>query len=342
MLTQGWRRFSWDDILGENSREIDYPIQKGLIVRGKVTKEFLEIPLKHLPVTLTVLSEFNDVYITRTDNRGQFEFVLPDYEDTLQVELTARRASGRKNLVIYLEDSGLKGSEKIYSAYSSEMAIRGSNTMRPVPEPEVDTMQSTLEGIYRTPDFVLHVDDAMRSYNTVLEMIQGRIPGVVVSGNTVQIRGPSSFYGSNEPLFLIDNVPTDLNAVQSLNPNDIDRIEVLKGPSAAIYGVRGANGVIAIFTKRGRFMIKGVLTFEMLGYHRPQEFYSPKYGTDFDHLVEDNRTCLYWDPEVKTDGNGIARLHFYNSGRASRYYIVAEGISPQGKIGQAEKSYVVH
>jgi TonB-dependent SusC/RagA subfamily outer membrane receptor len=341
LLTQGWRRFNWEDIIYEKSREIDYPIQKGLIVRGKVTKEFLDIPLKHLPVTLTVLSEFNDVFIARTDNRGQFEFELPDYEDTLQVELTARRTSGRKNLVIYLEDSKLEGSEEIYSSYSSEMIVRGSNTLRPVPEEHVDSMQQTLEGIYRTPDFVLYVDDNMRSYNSVLEMIQGRIPGVVVTGNSVQIRGPSSFYGSNEPLFLIDNIPTDLGAVQSLNPNDVERIEVLKGPSAAIYGVRGANGVIAIFTRRGRFMTKGVLTFEMLGYHRPQEFYSPKYGTDFDYLIEDNRSSLYWDPEVTTDGNGIARLRFYNSGKASTFYIVAEGISPQGKIGRAERSYTV-
>jgi TonB-dependent SusC/RagA subfamily outer membrane receptor len=163
----------------------------------------------------------------------------------------------------------------------------------------------------------------------------------VVSGNSVLIRGPSSFYGSNEPLFLIDNVPTDLAAVQSLNPNDIERIEVLKGPSAAIYGVRGANGVIAIFTRRGRFMIKGVLTFEMLGYHHPREFYSPRYGTDFDYLIEDNRTSLYWNPAVVTDGNGIARIRFFNSEKASTFYIVAEGIGPLGKIGQAERSYTV-
>ena len=153
--------------------------------------------------------------------------------------------------------------------------------------------------------------------------------------------GASSLYGSNQPLFLIDNIPTDVTAVQSLSPNDVERIEVLKGPSAAIYGVRGANGVIAIFTRRGRYMKKGMLKFEMLGYHRPQEFYSPRYGTDFDDLVVDNRSSLYWDPIVTTDGNGIARIRFYNSDKASKFYVVAEGITPQGYIGRAEKSYTV-
>jgi len=341
LLTQGWRRFSWDDIIYENSRKIEYPIQKGLIVRGKVTREIFEIPLKNLPVTLTVLSEFNDVFIARTDNDGQFEFELPDYEDTLQVELTARRTSGRKNLVIYLEDSKLEGSEEIFSSYSTEMIVKGTNTLKPIAEKPVDSMQQTLQGIYHTPDFVLYVDDNMRSYNSVLEMMQGRIPGVTISGNDVLIRGPTSFYGSNQPLFLIDNVPTDVGAVQALNPNDVERIEVLKGPSAAIYGVRGANGVIAIFTKRGRFMIKGVITFEMLGYHRPREFYSPSYGTEYDHLVQDDRSSLYWNPTVITDGNGIARIRFYNSGRTSTFHVVAEGISPQGNTGRAERTYTV-
>ncbi len=341
LLTQGWRRFSWDDLINENPREINYEIQKGLIVRGKITRELLSIPLKNISVTLTVLSEFNDVFMTRTDSKGAFEFELPDYQDTIQVELTARKESGRKNLVIYLEHSELEGTEEIFSSYASQMIVRGSNTLRPMPEEEVDSMQQTLKGIYQTPDFVLEVDDNMRTYNSVLEMMQGRIPGVSISGNNVLIRGPSSLYGSNQPLFLIDNVPTDVYAVQSLNPNDVERIEVLKGPSAAIYGLRGANGVIAIFTKRGRFMIKGMLNFEMLGYHRPREFYSPRYGTGFDDLIVDDRSSLYWDPSVSTDGNGIARIRFYNSDKASTFHVVAEGITPDGEIGRTERSYRV-
>ena len=301
----------------------------------------MDIPLKNLPVTLTVLSEFNDVFITRTDQSGQFEFELPDYEDTIQVEITARRLSGRKNLVIYLEESELENPEMIFSSYASGMLVMGTNTLKPVKEKEVDTMQQTLEGIYQTADYVLYVDDNMRTQNSVLDMIQGRIPGVAVQGNNVTIRGHSSFQGSNQPLFLIDNIPTDVNAVQSLNPRDVERIEVLKGPSAAIYGVRGANGVIAVFTLRGSYMIKGVLNFEMLGYHRASEFYSPVYGTEFDDLVIDTRSSLFWDPEVITDGTGTARIKFYNSDKTSTFFVVAEGITLDGNIGMAERSYTV-
>ncbi len=337
LLTQGWRRFIWDDVINEHSLDIQYPIQKGLAINGRITKELFDRPLKDLPVTLTILSEFNDIFTTRTNNRGRYSFDLPDYEDTIQVEITARRKNGRKNLVIYVDDNDLPETEQIFSSYSRDMIVRGTNRFKPAPEEEIDTMQVVTKGIYHTADYVLEVTDEMRTYSSVLDMIQGRIPGVMVSGNSVLIRGPSSFYGSNEPLYLIDNIPVDVNAVQSMNPMDVERIEVLKGPSAAIYGVRGANGVIAIYTIRGRFMIKGILTFDMLGYHRPREFYSPKYGTPFDGLTEDYRSTLYWDPNIRTDSTGLAQISFYCSDISSTFHIVVEGISTEGKIGSNEK-----
>ena len=337
LMTQGWRRFVWDDVMNENLLEIQYPIQKNISVHGRITKELFDRPLKDLPVTLTVVSEFNDVFVTRTNNRGQYFFDLPDYEDTIQVEITARRKNGKKNLVIYINDNDLPETEQIFSSYSRDMIVRGTNLFKPQPEEEIDTMQVVSEGIYRTPDYVLEITDDMRTYTSVLDMIQGRIPGVMVSGNNVLIRGPSTFIGSNEPLYLIDNIPVDVSAVQSMNPMDVEGIEVLKGPSAAIYGARGANGVIAIFTIRGRFIIKGILKFDMLGYHRPREFYSPKYGTRFDDLVEDYRTTLYWDPNIRTDSTGLARISFYCSDISSTFNIVVEGISTEGKIGSNEK-----
>jgi TonB-dependent SusC/RagA subfamily outer membrane receptor len=337
LMTQGWRRFVWNDVLNENRLEIQHPIQKNLSVHGKITKELFDRPLKDLPVTLTVLSEFNDVFVTRTNNRGRYFFDLPDYEDTIQVEITARRKNGKKNLVIYIDDNNLPETELIYSSYSRDMIVRGTNRFKPPPEEVIDTMQEVTEGIYHSADFVLEVTDEMRTYGSVLEMIQGRIPGVMVTGNSVLIRGPSTFLGSNEPLYLIDNIPVDVSAVQSMSPMDVERIEVLKGPSAAIYGVRGANGVIAIFTRRGRYMIKGILKFEMLGYHKPREFYSPKYGTQFDDLVEDYRTTLYWDPDIRTDTTGFAQISFYCSDISSTFHLTVEGISTEGKIGSNEK-----
>ena len=92
------------------------------------------------------------------------------------------------------------------------------------------------------------------SSTSVLDMLR-RVPGVVVGGgNSITIRGVSSLTSSNEPLFVVDGVAvgTGYRSVSSMNPNDVNRISVLKGPSAGIYGSRGANGVIIIETKRGK------------------------------------------------------------------------------------------
>ncbi|MDB5270807.1 MAG: TonB-dependent receptor [Hymenobacter sp.] len=101
------------------------------------------------------------------------------------------------------------------------------------------------------------------------QILQGRVSGVQVTqtnsepgGNvSIRIRGTNSINTGNEPLFVVDGFPGagDLN---SINPSDIESIEVLKDASAtAIYGSRGANGVILITTKKGK-VGKGTISLE--------------------------------------------------------------------------------
>ena len=114
--------------------------------------------------------------------------------------------------------------------------------------------------------------------STPEQLFQGRTPGVTVTpssgepgaASTVNIRGTSSIRGNNDPLYVVDGVPLDgggtsatasgvegtstpKNPLLFLNPNDIESISILKdASSAAIYGSRGANGVIIITTKNGK------------------------------------------------------------------------------------------
>lgn len=105
--------------------------------------------------------------------------------------------------------------------------------------------------------------DEIKAFATsnVMQSLSGRAPGVQVSQNTgapgasvsVRIRGTNSIQGSNEPLYVIDGFPFSGSNPTVLSNNDIESIEILKDASAtAIYGSRGANGVILITTKRGK------------------------------------------------------------------------------------------
>jgi len=94
---------------------------------------------------------------------------------------------------------------------------------------------------------------------TIENLFAGRFPGVTVTaaaGGGLQIRirgGNNTFYGSNEPLFVVDDTPLPQNSggIVFLNPYDIEKIEVLKNPTEiGLYGIRGANGVIKITTIR--------------------------------------------------------------------------------------------
>ncbi len=93
------------------------------------------------------------------------------------------------------------------------------------------------------------------------EALAGRVAGVTVSGsdgqpgavNNIVIRGPGSITQDNSPLYVIDGFPMEDSDNSSINPNDIESIDILKDASStAIYGSRGANGVIIITTKKGK------------------------------------------------------------------------------------------
>ena len=92
------------------------------------------------------------------------------------------------------------------------------------------------------------------------QALQGRLAGVTVTpsgfrpgtGSAIRIRGNRSLSANNDPLYVVDGFPVSYT-IDDMNPADIESVDVLKDASAtAIYGVRGANGVIQITTKKGK------------------------------------------------------------------------------------------
>lgn len=121
---------------------------------------------------------------------------------------------------------------------------RGSGNATPQSPPPASSV--TAEDIENAPG------------ESIEEVLRGKIAGVTVTrtadgGIAVRIRGQTSIMGSNEPLYVLDGVPIQAGpggSLTGINPRDIESIEVLKDAvSTAMYGARGANGVIVIKTK---------------------------------------------------------------------------------------------
>lgn len=135
---------------------------------------------------------------------------------------------------------------EVASNLIDELVVTGYTTQR-----KADLTGSV--SIVSTKDLKTSPDaDPMRA-------LQGRVPGMTITTNgspigtgTVRIRGVGSINSSQDPLFVIDGVPTT-TSLNSLNTNDIESMQVLKdAASASIYGSRAANGVIIITTKQGK------------------------------------------------------------------------------------------
>lgn len=205
-----------------------------ITVHGKVISKVDDEPL----IGATVRCADNNKG-TATDIEGEFTISAPagslltiSYVGYKTVEVKAE-----PEITVYLdEDTGLL----------DELVVVGYQTMKKADLTGAVSVVST-KSLETTSD-----SDPMRA-------LQGKVPGMTITGNgspsgtgSVRIRGIGSFNASQDPLFVIDGVPTTAT-LNSLNMNDIESMQVLKdAASASIYGSRAANGVIIITTKKGK------------------------------------------------------------------------------------------
>lgn len=165
------------------------------------------------------------------------------------------------------------------------------------------------------------------------EQLQGKASGVQINSNTgipgdgafVRVRGTTSINASNDPLYIVDGVfinNTSLQTVNSggratspladINPNDIQNIEVLKDASAtAIYGARGANGVVIITTKRGSFNSRPTVTINYsTGWAKAAELWDLTTGPEHATLVNEFYANSLTDATTAADKAKYALLPF--------------------------------
>ncbi|SMD14274.1 SusC/RagA family TonB-linked outer membrane protein [Pedobacter nyackensis] len=176
---------------------------------------------------------------------------------------------------------------------------------------------------------IVNMDDLIKApVASFAEALAGRIAGVQVSssdgqpgvGMDIVIRGANSLTQSNSPLYVIDGFPVEEPDNAALNPDDILSINILKDASAtAIYGSRGANGVIIIETKKGKIGKPVVALSNSFGFQQPQKTIKMMNAYEFVKL------------QTEISATNAAASYFQN-GRNLEFYRTAESIDWQDKV----------
>ena len=175
---------------------------------------------------------------TVTDQQGHYKIkVSPDAKKILALSLFygASEAAIEGKIVIDFMLTGTSG-EKAAQKDNSQL----SSTANTDKDKNTSKQLGAVNG--QSQEFA--------SSQSIFDMIKGRFPGVEVSGTSIKISGSSSLNASTEPLFVVDGII--VNSIEDISPQTVKSIEVLKGPDASVYGMRGANGVIVINRLTGK------------------------------------------------------------------------------------------
>ncbi|MCA6073476.1 MG2 domain-containing protein [Fulvivirga sedimenti] len=361
MRTQGWRRFTWKEMLeGEPSDQFSH--ERGIPIRGTVTRalskkgvEDSQIKILNVNTGGLALTEagengrfFNDDLIfydsaelviqteSKKGNRSEYDLTVDPIFPNIATSFDPGSFSySSDNLIIQAlnrlkMESGYTTAEDVILL--DEVSVKATK------------IRNEISRIYGTPDRTITTENFPKSAVNILDLIRGRFAGVLISGSpldpTISIRG------GGEPLFILDGIQVPKSALLLLPPDQVASIDLIKGNEAAIYGSNGANGVLAFYTKLGyqgaNTQTLGMNTKWYQGYHLAREFYSPQYDVQDDrHNLPDERTTLYWNPIVRPDSNGNLNLEFFTADESSTYEIIVEGITLEGNPGTGSTSFNV-
>lgn len=285
-----------------------------------------------------------------TDSLGRFCFTGFDFPEgsTFLIRATGKR--GNKSIQPIVEPEVFypfkhsvvnhnANSAKSY-AYRNENRERFDSLAQAMNSYQLDEVIVKADSVKKIGKSVYHsfmgrvktAEELMTPHPRSLTDMLERFPGVYISGDSVMLSGIK-----NE-LFFLDDIPTTFEDVRNINIDEIDEIEVIKDASAAVFGMKGANGAILIMTKRGEItrpeLVRNVVRVSPLGYQRLKRFYPVCYDTEEKQssVSEDNRSTLYWNPCVPITDNGEASFDFYTSDSDTPYTILVQGVSEDGRI----------
>ncbi len=365
MLTQGYHRFEWKQVLNDSFPPAKFEAEKSLEISGHI-KTLLGKPVVNGKVTLFSTAGGAFLVDTISDKSGKFTFTNLVFRDSVRFVIQARTSRDRKNLQIeldnitpqtvganknaadlkvnitdgldpFLQNSKLWYDTQLKYGIGNHAILLKEVKIKAQKAPLVEN-SSNLNGPGNANQ-VLKADDIGRMGCAKLtDCLQGMLFGVTFRNDT-----PYSNRSLSRPMQIIVNgVYVDATVLNDLNAADIETIEVLRSIEyLSVYGGRGSNGVLVITTKRGggsdayQHYAPGIITYMPRGYYKSRVFYSPQYDNPKTNAaLPDLRSTIYWKPNIITGKDGKASFEFFNADGKTTYKVVVEGIDNNGNLGR--------
>lgn len=364
MLTQGWRRFKWKDLLNKQSK-IAYPIEQSLSLSGTVTDKANK-PISNGNIIIYARNEANNVLTTTTDSLGRFLLSDLDFTDTVSLAIQATTDKGKK------ENVNLLLAKKTYPTVSqllmpkwneiiadsnfvqnrikekqAEQAFKIENNAKLLKAVEVKAKKFTKRSIAERRTIKVDSTMVIKSGKNGMWLLQQYVPNlhyktINVSGANNQdlkangidadIYEQKLVYSAFVPgKGKVDKIvgPIIIGqegvTINNINPFLIERIVVTNGSQIVVYCKESVP-------------VNGLLQQKIEGFYTAKEFYSPNYeqATDLEKIKPDLRTTIYWNPQVKTNKDGIAEISFFCADTPANYKVVIEGRAKNGILGRKE------
>ncbi|KEO75729.1 TonB-dependent receptor plug domain-containing protein [Anditalea andensis] len=362
MMTQGWRKFGWNDMITQAFPSIQYGIEPDLNIRGRLVNRRGE-PIPNGQALLFLKDRAQTFITTETNKEGYFTFRGFYFTGNIQVVIQGSDDKGRtegvevqmlekgtfpliaENLIRLPDNFETKLPERYVADTHKQFEGIGSASA------EMDLQALLLEEIvvegraevikpfklHQRADAVLYRNRLPVSPSgNILESLQGRVAGLNIT-RTGMNEFRAVIRGQGTPLYLLDGMPIPEETMQMINQFDINRIEILKTPgTAGIYGGRASGGVIALFTDPGYEEVadsdtgKHIIVERISGFNKIREFYIPSLDRPVHNKMPDLRSTIYWNPSITLDSQQTKSINFTTADTPGNYRITIEGITDNG------------
>lgn len=373
MLTQGWRRFLWKEILNDKWPSINYDIEKSNLIRkGQLLDPSNDSPVLSTRVSFLLLNE-NEPYSRFTDENGFFKFYVNTNVGKESVFFDAIDTKGQHDKLKILVNDDLseyqyRGKKDILhksttirrclekrrerAQIESSFNYTAENNLFYKTDPENDDLGTETISNFGTANHTIRLDE-YNPFATMAEVFREIVTHVSLKykkgGIKIRVYSDELMQSfTYPPLFFINGIPTfNKSFALDLDPADVETIEVFKSSrKIRQFGFLGENGVVAVYTKNGTLTSaempkKNIIEFQ--GCNNSREFYSPKYGNSSisNKNKPDLRSLIYWNPFLITDSEGRAAVSFYNTDNITTINATLEGISIDGIPGMADYEYKI-